>query len=82
MPACACSACACSACACPACRPQNVSFYISLLLLLTSFVFGLIYICMGIDIFGELSLFILVISVLACLIHSDIKNVKVMPLSV
>ena len=66
-----------------ACKSRNVSFCISLLLLLTSITFGLIYICMGIDIFGELSLYILIVSVLACLIHSDIKNedVKVMPLS-
>ena len=80
MSACACSACACSACA--ACKSRNVSFCISLLLLLTSFTFGLIYICMGIDIFGELSLYILVLSVLACLIHSDIKkeNTKVTPI--
>ena len=67
MPACACPACACPACA--ACKSRNVSFCISLLLLLTSFTFGLIYIYMGIDMFGEISLYILVLSVLACLIY-------------
>ena len=37
---------------------------------------------MGIDIFGELSLYILLVSVLTCLIHSDIKkeNTKVTPI--
>lgn len=65
-----------------ACKSRNVSFCISLLLSLTSFAFCLIYIYTGIDIFGELSIYILAVSVFACLIHSDIKNVKVIPLSV
>jgi hypothetical protein len=64
------------------CTSINVSFCVSLTLLLSSIILGVLYLVYMDDKFGEISLYLFALSFLACIIRTSIKEEEKNPTKV